>query len=300
MAVAGLRLLSHLQRLVPRLYENPALDVVTSLASFTDPRDPWTRPEASEAASSLLGDLLHRGSTINPKFLSKLLASLLQDRVKASFGKTNNSTITEQGRKTNYRLPGAADFSDSEVELKPWKFRDVYILTVFKWILGKLDETTIQEHWPLVIPPLLAILDDEAIDYKIKGCELLATLLSITPTSLLQKTGLGEVFQDALMLCLAYLPSLTSEEQSICLLDTVYPTLLVLLRARYPGSEFTAEKTAVLDQMVRIGILNGFGHAGEYVRIATVLMNRLVDLVNEMGIMSVKHLKVSILVILKI
>ncbi|MCJ1439364.1 hypothetical protein MMC27_008756 [Xylographa pallens] len=291
MAVAGLRLLSHLQRLVPTLDENPAPDIVTSLAAFTDPRDPWTRPEASETASALLVDLLRCGQTTTPKFLSKMLASLLQDIVRPRFAKTKNSAITEQGRKANYRLPDAVDFGDSEVEMKQWKFRDVPILTVFRWILGQLDETTIQEHWPLVIPPLLAILDDEAIDNKIKGCEMLITLLNITPSLLLQKTGLGEVFQDALIPYLSYLPSLTSEEQSISLLDAVYPTLLLLLRARYPGPDSTAEKTAVLDQMVRMGILDGFSHAGEYVKIATVLMNRLSDLVNEMGIMSVKHLK---------
>ena len=139
MAVAGLRLLSHLQHLVPRLYENPSLDIVTFLASFTDPRDPWTRPEASETANALLVDLLRHGQKATPKFPSVLLASLLQDRVKPSFARIQTSTITEQGRKAKFRLPSAVDFNDSEVELKPWKFRDVYILTVFRWIMGKLD-----------------------------------------------------------------------------------------------------------------------------------------------------------------
>ena len=147
MAVAGLRLLSHLQRLVPTLDENPAPDIVTSLASFTDPRDPWTRPEAFETASALLVNLLRRGQTTTPKFLSKMLAILLQDMVRPSFTKTKNSAITEQGRKANYRLPSAVGFGDSEVEMKPWKFRDVHILTVFRWTLGKLDVCSLRCYY---------------------------------------------------------------------------------------------------------------------------------------------------------
>ncbi|MCJ1396759.1 hypothetical protein MMC18_009651 [Xylographa bjoerkii] len=306
MAVAGLRLLSHLTRLVPSLYESPLQGLVTSLASFTDSRDPWTRSEASGTANALLLDVLGRASATDPMALSKLLASLLQDRVKPSFTKTKNPSITEQGRKANYRQLDVMDFSNSEVELKPWKFRDVYIMTVFRWILGKLDvcspifyhvkadvkqETQIQEHWPLVIPPLMAVLDDEAISNKVKGCELLVTILKHTPSSLLQKTGIGEIFQDVLMPCLSYLPSLTSEEESVCLLDAVYPTLLVLLRTRFPGYEPTAKRMATLDQILRVGILHGFSQAGEYVKIATVLMYTLSELIEEMGIMSVSHLK---------
>ena len=151
----------------------------------------------------------------------------------------------------------------------------------------------VQDNWPLIIPPLLAVVDDEAIENKIKGCELLSMLLKMTTSSLLQKTGLGEVFQDALMPCLSYLPTLTSEEESLRLLEAVYPTLLDLLRARYAEAESTAKKMAAIDQMIRIGIVKGFAHAGEYVKIATTLMCELSEMVNEMGIMSTKHLKVS-------
>ena len=139
MAVAGLRLLSHLRFRVLTLYEDSVVDMAASLGSFTDSRDPWTRPEAFETANALLVDLLRRDQLADPKFLSKLLASLLQDRVKPSFAQTRSSAITEQGRKANYRLPSAVDVGDSEVDRKPWKFRDIHILTVFRWILGILD-----------------------------------------------------------------------------------------------------------------------------------------------------------------
>ena len=150
----------------------------------------------------------------------------------------------------------------------------------------------LEANWPLVIPPLLALVDDQATEDKIRGCELLISFLKITPSSLLQRTGLGEVFHDALMPCLSYLPSLTPEEESLRLLDVVYPALLALVRARYPSPANTTEKMQVLDKILRVGILNGYSHAGEYVKIAVLLVERMAYIVEEMGIMSVKHLKV--------
>lgn len=155
-----------------------------------------------------------------------------------------------------------------------------------------MQKSTIEKQWPLVIPPLLAILDDETASSKAKGCELLKKFLEITPSSLLHRTGLGEVFQKTLLPCLSYLPSLTSEDESSYLLEAVYPALLSLTRARYPGPESTAKKMTALNKIFRIGILKGFAHAGEYVRVATMLMCKTTDLISEMGIMSVTHLKV--------
>ena len=147
-----------------------------------------------------------------------------------------------------------------------------------------------------MIPPLLTILDEEATQNKVKGCELLAIFLKIVPSSLLQRTGLGEVFQHSLMPCLSYLPTLTPEEESVRLLSAVYPTLLTLVRRRYATATEHGDRqgTKALDKILRVGILNGYAHAGENVTIATLLVGQLTELINEMGIASAKHLKVCV------
>ena len=147
-------------------------------------------------------------------------------------------------------------------------------------------------NWPLVIPPLLAVLDDEDVDFKVKGCELLDSFLRITPSSLLQSTGLGEVFHDALTPCLAYLPALTPEEESLRLLNAVYPALMELTRARYPEGQALEPKFRCLDDILRVGILRGYSQAGEHVQVGEMLFNHLIPIVHEMGIRCVKHLKV--------
>ena len=149
------------------------------------------------------------------------------------------------------------------------------------------------DNWSLVIPPLLALLDDEDIDIKIKGCEFLSRLLAITPNSLLQRTGLGEVFHNTLTPCLSHLPSLTPECQSLQLLNAVYPTLIELTRVRYPQGQAQELKFRCLDNILRFGILRGYTYAGEYVNIGEMLLQQLKIVVHEMGIKSVKYLKVT-------
>ncbi|KAL8865547.1 MAG: hypothetical protein Q9198_009269, partial [Flavoplaca austrocitrina] len=55
--------------------------------------------------------------------------------------------------------------------------------------------------------------------------------------------------------------------------------------------ETKSTKIKTLDAILRYGILNGYTHAGEKVRIAELLVKKSTDLVNAMGIYCVKHLK---------
>ena len=157
------------------------------------------------------------------------------------------------------------------------------------------QETTVEANWPLVIPPILTLMDDESTECKIKGCELLTTFLGVIPPLLLERTGLGQVFQEAHMQCLSYLPSLTTEGESLQLLGAVYPTRLSLVHARFPGTGMSSGRTRVLDSIMRTGILRGFAHAGENVKIAELLVKQASFIVDGMGIESIKHLKVRML-----
>ena len=152
--------------------------------------------------------------------------------------------------------------------------------------------SAIESNWPLLIPPLLALLDDASTTYKIRGCAALTTFLAKVPSKLIERTGLGEVFQEALTPCLLYLPELTPEPESLQLLSVVYPTLLSLVRTRFADTRDQRSKQKALDHIFRYGILKGYAQAGENVRIAEFLMRNMTNLMNEMGISSSSHLKV--------
>lgn len=149
-----------------------------------------------------------------------------------------------------------------------------------------------EANWPLVIPPLLALIDDAWTPNKVRGCELLTSFLHICPPILLQRTGLGELFESALMQYLLYLPTLVTEMESVQILGSVYPTLIALNHARYSDDRDRGLRMKSLDRIMREGILKGYAHAGEKVRIAEQLVKHMAFLIKEMGAGSAKHLKV--------
>ena len=289
MKTAGLRLLSHLQLFQSPSSENTAA-VIACLASFTDLKDPWTTQEAYTIAQDSLSAQLQSLQKI-PKGNDILIKDLLLNHIKPHFIKSTNPSLTSQARKAISPLPGPSAPSDFESANKPWKFQSPHIVTIFRWILTQLDASLVEAHWPLIIPPLLTILDDVSVTYKIKGCELLLLLLNVAPAALLRRSGLGEIFHNTLMPYLLYLPTLTPEEESVPLLNAAYTALISLTLARYPTPSSAASKTKSLDAVFRYGILKGHAHAGENVRIAEVLMKKTTDLISAMGIYCVKHLK---------
>ena len=136
------------------------------------------------------------------------------------------------------------------------------------------------------------MIDDEATDFKVKGCKTLRVLLSKVDDGMLQRTGLGEVFEQAVLPILSHLPTLTPMDESRRLLNQAYPTLIALARTRFPSERNTDKRLKCLDKMVREGVERGCVFAGEYPDIIADLMEQLALLFDEMGIYAVKHLKV--------
>ena len=109
---------------------------------------------------------------------------------------------------------------------------------------------------------------------------------------MLGRTGLGEVFAEAMMPCLMYLPTLTDEADSILLLTRAYPALIRLASVRFPGPHQRGMRMRSLDRIMRYGILKGFANAGEYVQIVKMLMDQVATIIGELGIDVAKHIRV--------
>ena len=235
---------------------------------------------------------------------SSLVRHFLKLTIRPLFVKTKPTSVTDAGRKnTTTVLPKkmTAESMDDAVN-KPWKSsKDASALALLRWCVRSLNEQLAEEVWPLVVPPLLTLVDDWEVKYKQLGAELMRSLLQATPPNLLARTGLGEVFADALMPCVAYLPTITPEEEAIPLLHAVYPALLALARVRYPAAvpanskstfaDLSRQRTKLLDTIIRKGTIYGYTHCSNHPRIVTALFTHLVPILNDLGIESVKHLK---------
>ncbi len=290
----------------PGIWMKDALDVVMA----------WQlrHPGITDPQAAIEEVKQHRQKQEQGELAHALVRHFLKLTIRPLFAKTKPSTITAQGRKNTREVvlpPRMTMESEDEGVTKPWKSgKDgAAALDLLRWVVGAVDERLVEEVWHLLVPPILTLLDDWETKYKQTGAELLNLLLQTTPSSLLERTGLGDVFEEALMPCLAHLPSLTPEPDSIALLSTVYPTLLTLASTRYPalpppptGPTLHAPKdddtssrhrVRLLDRILRKGIIQSHSllPTHQHPAIIALLLQQLVPLLNELGIQSVKHLQ---------
>ncbi|EPE35759.1 hypothetical protein GLAREA_05097 [Glarea lozoyensis ATCC 20868] len=292
-----------LQQLITKIYPSAPKSlpesVLLSLIAYTNPspHTPWTSPSCSEIATTILSKYTHQTHT--QEFFS---VYLLQKVIRPFFSTSAPETVTSTGRKAipssaPQKKTGTEEFERSR---KPWKY----------------DATTlISQTWYQFTPPLLTLLDDPSTPIRIQGAELLSLFLPHISSTLLQQSGLGSLFEDALMPTLMYLPNLTPLEESLQLLPAAYEALLVLCDARFPqhsNNESKGKSTALtapnekerskfreietsrlkfLDRIARKGIFAGFAHSREHPEIVQLLMNYLTILIDKMGLNTVKHLK---------
>lgn len=178
-----------------------------------------------------------------------------------------------------------------------------------------LQDQLIAKHWPLFIPVLLTLADDPSTAVRRRGLLILTDFLAKFPGRTLHDTGLAKVFEDAIFPTLAFLPSLTPDDESVQLLVPAYGALLRLAdkqqqqqpttatpaaaargtkeEQQQPGVLPGGAKIGLLDKVLREGVFMGYFHAKEHVRIVEVLCQQTAVILNEMGIHAVKHLKVS-------
>lgn len=152
-----------------------------------------------------------------------------------------------------------------------------------------MQEDLVGEQWPLFTPVILTLLDDMDTGFRLQGLKLAQNFISRLEPSLLRATGLGEVFTDAIMPTLLFLPSLTPVEASVKLTSVAYRTLSELVK-KLPSAE---AKEKLIDKIFREGVFAGYVHAGDYHLVVGILAREAGRLARGLGIPAVKHLKVG-------
>ncbi|KAI1178819.1 hypothetical protein F4777DRAFT_575765 [Nemania sp. FL0916] len=208
---------------------------------------------------------------------------------------------------------------------KPWKYDKQYAVTVFGWAVENSDSDLLQAHWNSYTPILLTLLDEpQPTALKLRALSIFQTFWRLCPEGLLLRVGLVDVFEQAVFPTVMSLPSLTPEAESLALLEVAYPALFDMAgleaselkaagdnddekkedtrsdssvgeeagRTVTPrGGGFTEAQRKLLDKIVREGIMAGYHHAKEHVRLADFFCKALCRLLDGMGILSVKYLK---------
>jgi len=261
------------------LDQKTLLCLATAAASLTDDSELWSSDTISTQALALF--IKHKSLLLIDKFL---IDHLLRSTVKPLFG-PRPATITDAGRKAIHVIKPRS----VPIDIKPWRDTHPETLTLLKFTVQHLDDSSIEESWPLIVPPILTSLDTGDVLSKYRGCQILSTLLLKVKPEFLERTGLDQVFWEAVMPCLHFLPPLTPAVISCRITDQAFDTLIKLAVYR-KGSR---ERMRLLNKVMREGVYQGLVYAGENVKVVELLTRSAVKLVDEMEISAVSHLDVS-------
>ena len=298
-------------------------------------------------------NLRHQASTIitnsstDVDYLPSTLLDLLTQIIKPLFTTTKHPHLTSTGRRNLLPAPPPSIANrfisiDDDEDKNPWKTH--FTVSLLQYILHSytllpydgqtgevLRKTTIEAHVHLLVPPTLNMIDDAApTPWKSSGCQLLKLLCGVlvsTRSEMLRRTGLADVFVDALKTNFSLLPTLTAEEDSVAVMQELYPAFLGVVDARFTGLEASvdtrnegrekqnqrprqndAQPTRdefsryqdLLTLLFRHGILASLAHLSPSsesfsstisVTLTTLLLRQITPVFRRMGIYCVKHLQ---------
>ncbi|XXG95050.1 hypothetical protein Hte_001310 [Hypoxylon texense] len=288
----GLVALDHLTKLLPGGPSQLSASTHLRLTAFTDPADAWTSPASARLSRTLLQPL---DAPERREQRTRLVAEdILTGFLRPLFSKSRPAAVTASGRKAEFVEPSRYDSAASDSpETKPWKYARRYAVAVFAWAVFHADSELLQKHWPLYTPVLLTLLDEsQPAALKVRALGLLRAFWARCPAGLMRQTGLADVFEQAAFPAVLYLPTLTPEDESLAILGAAYPALIEMaglvaddhsdagasLQPREGGKQeqqqqqLTEAHRMLLDKIIREGILVGYHHAKQHIRIDFIPM----------------------------
>ncbi|KAH7163633.1 hypothetical protein B0J13DRAFT_580686 [Dactylonectria estremocensis] len=251
------------------------------VVAFTDCRDPW----ATEKAASVASELLRTQLTAN-RVVEFVVGPVLQTFIKPLFAKSS-SRVTTSGRPTQYQA--TPERGQQPPKTSSWKDHAPWAVSTMRWAVDASEPSLIQEHWPLFVPVLLALAEDESNNVKPRGLETLALFVEKCPTQVLHTTGIDRIFEDSAFPALLCLPNLTPEAESNKILVPAYDVLIRLAKTHQRPQSLSRRR--LLDKLLREGVFAAYLHSPEYARLVEILMENTASIVECLGIYSVKHLK---------
>ncbi|TFK74389.1 hypothetical protein BDN72DRAFT_833295 [Pluteus cervinus] len=258
-------------------------DIVTALAAFDGTEDPWITSDSREAAQVIL-DKFKQVDNDSEKN-TPLLRQLLVGNIKPWFQSNPHPYIhVDTGRKLG-RAAGGPLASGDYYEAQTWK-KYPGAANVVSWCVRNMKAEVYEELWHLIIPAVMALLDDYEARNKLRGVKIVAELLVYVPKGLLKRTGIDGLLHTSLNTCLAHL----NNPESADLIRATVPTHISLIElTTAPGSKERFDK---LSHLLGEGIIGGvWFYASEDRDTVMASLESLLLVVEAIGIGSTRFLK---------
>ncbi|EMD40978.1 hypothetical protein CERSUDRAFT_111551 [Gelatoporia subvermispora B] len=160
------------------------------------------------------------------------MEELLLQHVKPGFRSNPHPSLNpETGRKL-WRPAGGPYGHLDHLEGQTWKMRPGTI-TLVSWCVRHIQSSAYEKLWHLVIPPVMTLLDDFEMAYKLQGVRIVSDMLNAVPADLLKRTGVDVLLFNSLKNCMTFLRNPETPE---LLRTSVLAALTLVGRSAPPGS----------------------------------------------------------------
>ncbi|KAG6861494.1 hypothetical protein C0995_015921 [Termitomyces sp. Mi166 len=234
------RVLTELQIIVDQRKSELSLtdqaDIIQAAASF-DGQDSWITPTGRTKAEGILRHFDDPSQS--------LLTEILNHNVKPLFQSNPHPKLNASGRKLPRPAGGLMathDFYDDQT----WKTAPG-VANLVSWCRDRYESL-----WHLIIPPVMALLDDFEACYKLRGVRIVSEMLREVPGQLLKRTGVDGLIRSSLNTCLTHLND-TESAQLIEVAVDAYLALTLLTTEKGSSGQFD-QLCALLGEGVIRGI----------------------------------------------
>ncbi|CAG8438125.1 566_t:CDS:2 [Ambispora leptoticha] len=256
-------------------------DLVYTCGTFIALKESWVDSELNNKANSVLESITSLDPERFPSVsrLIQIFATKILERfVKPCF--LQNAEFNKTSSKAKKQRDKTANSIDESKRL------DISLAaSILEWIVMQIQHPELDTMISLIIPPMLTLIDDYNVKFKIKGTSILDHLLKQVKPAIIQRTGLGNIFYEALIVCLTY----QSEEKYLPLLRTSFSAILNLIPL-IESSNIKAQH-AKFEKVLFDHIIRGIIFADDRLSIRKVLLEQVPPFADALGICMVKYLK---------
>ncbi|KAG7096579.1 hypothetical protein E1B28_003998 [Marasmius oreades] len=171
------------------------VELISVVARFEEENASWTTPRTKALAVEIMQVFSEPTIAVVTEVLIRHIKPVFQRNPHPSL---NIST----GRKL-HRQAGGIMASQDFYENQDWK-DNVGLPTLVSWCVRHIKETDYSRVWHLVIPPIMTMIDDYQVPYKLRGVVIVSQLLERVPQDLLKRTGIDGLILKALNNCLGH------------------------------------------------------------------------------------------------
>jgi len=155
----------------------------------------------------------------------------------------------------------------------------------------------LREIWPLIIPPIITLVESSVPRYRLRGLQLSIHLLRNVPPLLICQTGINSILQNAFSTTFGLL----NIQQTFDLLNAAFDASMMLIEVQWKASQQTPKDQAnrynQINQLMEESVFNalsfgkGQGHDGQ-MELHNFAVRRVIEITRELGYGIGRHIRV--------